>query len=130
MTKQVLTRVNAWCARVSGAILALILGVVLYDVVVRSLLNRAQTWTFDFTSYALLFVSFLALARTHEQDGHPRIDLLVNILSSRRKLLAEVFAQVLSLLFVALLLWATWKVTFKVFQNGSVSPSSFSIPLI
>jgi len=128
--ERVLTRLNAWCTRASGAVLLLILVTVLYEVLVRNVFKRAETWTFELTSYALLFVAFLAVARTLEQGGHARIDFLAEFLSRRGKLLAEVIVQVLSLVFVALLLWATCRETLNAFQSGWVSPSKHAIPLI
>jgi C4-dicarboxylate transporter DctQ subunit len=130
MMKRVLTRLNAWCTWASGVILLVILAVVLYEVLARSLLKRADTWSFELTSYALLFVVFLAAAQTLEQGGHGRVDLLTAFLSPRAKLLAEVVVQMLSLLFIALLLWATFRETLKSFQSGLVSPSRHAIPLI
>ena len=130
MIGRMLTRVNTWCLRASGAVLLLILATVLYDVLLRNAFKRAETWTFEATSYALLFVAFLAAARTLEQGGHAQIDLLRGFFSRRGNLLAEVIVQVLSLVFVALLLWATCRETLKAYQSGWVSPSKQAIPLI
>lgn len=129
MMNRILTRVNAWCTRASAGILLLVLMMVLYEVLARSVFKRAETWSFELTSYSLLFVVFLAAARTLEQEQHARIDLFIAFLSPRAKLLVEVVVRALGLLFVALLLWATSRETLKAFQGGFVSPSKHAIPL-
>ena len=127
--KKALSSINAGCAWLSGALLLVILATILYEVAARFAFNHAATWAFDLTSYGLLFVIFLAAARTLEQGGHIRIDFFLGYLNARNKLRAEVLAQALSVLFLAILLWATALELREVVQSGAESPSMSAIPL-
>jgi TRAP-type C4-dicarboxylate transport system permease small subunit len=125
----ILSTVNWWCALAGGVILVIGLAAVLYAVTARSLFNQPATWAFDLTSYGLLFVVFLASARTLEQDGHVRIDFLLSRLPNRPKRWTEVLMQVLGLVFILLLLWATSKKTLESIEGEWVSPSMYEFPL-
>jgi len=127
--KRALSRFNAWCAWASAAILLVILATILYEVLARSAFNRAETWAFDLTSYGLLFVVFLAAAQTLEHEGHVRIDFLLVLLKPRARLVAEIGVQALSLVFIALLLWATARETIEAATSEWVSHSIYAIPL-
>lgn len=124
-----LTRINAAAAWAAGALLVAILAVVLYEVAARFLFNHAAAWAFDFTSYALLFIVFLAAARTLEQDQHVRIDMLVARLRGRGRVIVEVCALALSIVYLAVFLWTTILELREVIQTGAESPSILAIPL-
>ena len=124
-----LSVINQWCAIAAGIVLLVGLAAVLYAVLVRSLFNRPATWAFDLTSYGLLFVVFLASARTLERDGHVRIDFLLSRLHGRPKRWIEVLMQALGLVFLLLLLWATSRKTFELIEGEWVSPSIYEFPL-
>lgn len=127
--KRALSAVNAGSAWLSGALLLVILATILYEVVARFSFNHAATWAFDLTSYGLLFVIFLAAGRTLEKDGHVRIDFFLAYLKEKQLLTADVVAHVLSVLFLAILLWATGMEMWDVVQTGAESPSMTAIPL-
>jgi TRAP-type C4-dicarboxylate transport system permease small subunit len=125
----ILPVINQLCAVASGLILLIGLAAVLYAVLARSLFNEPATWAFDLTSYGLLFVVFLASARTLEQHGHIRIDFLLSRLRDQPKRWVEVLAQALGLVFLLLLLWATSRKTLESIEGDWVSPSIYEFPL-
>jgi TRAP-type C4-dicarboxylate transport system permease small subunit len=116
-------------ARASGAILLVILGTVLFDIFVRYVFNYSAGWSFDLTSYGLLFVVFLGAAYTLDRDGHIRIDFVLVRLPERARLRAEASAEVFSIIFIALFLWAAARETVIAVRGGWVSPSIYAIPL-
>jgi TRAP-type C4-dicarboxylate transport system permease small subunit len=103
--------------------------VIFYEIAARYAFNHAVMWSFDVTSYGLLFVVFLAAARTLEQDGHIRLDFLLVRLPPRVRRPVEMVAEALGILFVVLLLWATTRETVIAVQGEWVSPSFYAIPL-
>ena len=127
--RRLLTLANTCCALASGVILLVSLAAVLYAVFARFLFNVAVTWAFDLTSYGLVFVVFLATSRTLETGGHIRVDFLLSRLSPRRQRATEVGVQVLSLVFVAMLLWAVASKTWQSITDDWVSPSIYEFPL-
>ena len=121
--------INRQAARVSGGVLLVILAVILYEVIARYAFNQATMWSFDLTSYGLLFVVFLAAAYTLERDGHIRIDFLLVRLPPPARRRAEIGGEALSVLFVLLLVWATTRETVIAVRGDWVSPSFYAIPL-
>jgi TRAP-type C4-dicarboxylate transport system permease small subunit len=127
--QRALAIVNTWCAWAAGLILLMSLAAVLYAITVRYLFSVGATWAFDFTSYGLLFVVFLAAPRTLQVDGHVRIDFLLARLKEKAKRLTEVVAWILSIAFLLMLLWAVSRKTAQSIEGDWVSPSMHEIPL-
>jgi TRAP-type C4-dicarboxylate transport system permease small subunit len=127
--RRALSAFNAGSTWLSGALLLVILASILCEVVARFAFSKSITWAFDLTSYGLLFVVFLATGRTLEKEGHVRIDFFLGYLGEHGKLRAEVAAHCLSVLFLAILLWATAHQTLDTIRTGAESPSMSAIPL-
>ena len=127
--RRTLSAVNAGAAWASSMLLLAILAMVLYAVAARYLFGHAATWAFDLTAYGLLFVVFLPAARTHEKDGHVRIDFFLGYLGERNKRRADIGAHLLSVVFIAVLLWACWREMMEVLQTNAESPSMLALPL-
>jgi C4-dicarboxylate transporter, DctQ subunit len=127
--KRALSAINRGATWVSGALLIAILAMILYEVGARYLFGHAATWAFDLTSYGLLFVVFLAAGRTLEHEGHVRIDFFIGYLGEKNKRRAAIWAHALSVLFLAILLWATARETLQVIASGTTSPSMLALPL-
>jgi TRAP-type C4-dicarboxylate transport system permease small subunit len=124
-----LRSVNWWTAWIAGALLMLLLAVVLATIVARFIFNYSLKWSFDLTSYGLLFLVFLSAAYTLEHDGHIRLDFVLVRLPRRARLVVEIGAEALSAVFAALLLWATARETLLAIQGDWTAPSSYAIPL-
>ncbi len=68
-------------AAVAAAIILLIALSVCVDVIARYAFRRPLGWPIDYSEYGLVAMTFLAMAWLVRQNGHVRIDLLLNALS-------------------------------------------------
>ncbi len=85
-------------AYVAFVVLCLIIFSVCLEIIMRYFLNRPLIWVVELTEYALLYVTFLGAAWLLRQDGHVRVDVIVNLMSERWQARCSVFSSALGLL--------------------------------
>ncbi|WP_203341076.1 TRAP transporter small permease [Planococcus beijingensis] len=95
-------------------LLILLSSVVFIQVVARKLMPVPIPWTEEVAKISLLWITYLGLAATFQQNYHIRIDLLDAFLKTpRKKKMVDLFIQVLGVLFAAALVY----LSFSYFQE-------------
>lgn len=98
---------------VTGLII-LLSSVVFIQVLARKLMPVPIPWTEEVAKISLLWITYLGLAATFQQNYHIRIDLLDTFLNTtRKKKIVDIFIQVLGVLFAAALIY----LSFSYFQE-------------
>lgn len=91
---------NFSAAVLAAGLLALIAGVVFFEVVARAL-EAPTEWSLELTSYALVWCGFVGAAYTLKCGRHVRVDVLLTRLPPRAVWWVELFCDVASLIFCA-----------------------------
>jgi TRAP-type C4-dicarboxylate transport system permease small subunit len=106
---------------VMGAfLLTLMMLLTVVDVILRYL-GRPITGTFELMSFAGALVTGFALAQTSLDGAHVNVDIVMEALSARKKLLLEVFNRLLGLGIFALLTYALFDKGNDLYSTGEVS---------
>ena len=74
-------------AHLSGVLIVLITLSVAIDVVVRKVSNTALLGVVESCEHGIAFITFLGAAWILKQDGHVKLDLLINLLGPKPKAL-------------------------------------------
>jgi len=102
---ETIDKINSRIGRIVSLLVIGIIGITLWEVVLRYGFNRPTIWVHE-TSEHLFALSFLlGGAYTLSQGGHVRVDLIYSRLSDRKKAILELSTSVFFFLFVGLLLW-------------------------
>jgi len=99
-----------------------------YDVVMRYFFNAPTIWVFDTSSYAMLWLAFLAapgLIRSHE---HIRIEFLTMRLSPRARSYAGAATSLLAAVTMSVVLWQTANETYTAYIKNFLTVGSFEVP--
>jgi C4-dicarboxylate transporter DctQ subunit len=99
------------------------------DVVARYAFNSPTMWADEMASYLLIAIVFLGLAHNLRSDGHIRIDVITNLLSPRARLLLEVFAYTVGVVFAIVLIGGTWTRFDNFWMRHTLSDSPLMTPL-
>lgn len=105
----------AWAA---GVLLAFAAIAVSVDVVLRYFFNRPIAWVLEISEYILLYVTFMAAAWVLKDEGHIRVDLLVNHLNSRIQALILIVTSVIGAFVMLILTWFGGRVTLDFYRRG------------
>jgi C4-dicarboxylate transporter DctQ subunit len=102
--------------------------VVVADVTIRYTMKGAITWGFEFTEYALAYMTFLGTAWLLRNNGHVKMDVINNVLKPAPKAYLSFVACIILLITCALLLWYGASSTIDNIQNNVMSVKYYSVP--
>jgi TRAP-type C4-dicarboxylate transport system permease small subunit len=115
-------------AKVAIVVLCLIIFSVCLEIFMRYFLNRPLVWVVELTEYALLWVTFLGAPWLLGQEGHVRVDVIVNFMSERWKNRWAVFGSALGLMISVILTIFGAIVTFDHWLRDIYKPTVLEFP--
>lgn len=89
------------------------------DVILRYLFDITYTGLFELTEYSLLWITFLATAWLLKINGHIRLDLVLDRLNPRRKVITNIVTAIVCEILMGFLIWYSVKLTANDFINGT-----------
>ncbi len=98
---------NEWTGRLVALLLLPSIAVTLFEVVMRYLFNSPTLWVNETVLILFGFYFLLGGGYTLRHGGHVRVDVLLHGLPRRKRRWLNVFAQVVTIGFLAVLLWIT-----------------------
>ena len=114
--------VTAWLARVATVALALIAFVTFCDVIARKVFNAGFTFTVEMTEMAMALIVFLGVGLVTHQRGHIVVDVITLRLSERARVWLGLVTNILSLGFVAIMVWRLWLQAAFIASKGDSTP--------
>ena len=91
---------------VAGLLIFLMMLHVVLDVLSKYLLNEPIVGTLEIVSnYYMVAIVFLPLAVVQRHDGHVKVEVFTNSLPKRLIVVFDVFAAILTLVYVSLMTW-------------------------
>lgn len=129
----VIRKINGALALVAGFLIFLIGAFAVYEAVVR-LVYEPTKWTLNLSTYMLIYIVFLGSPYAFETHGHVFVDLFRDIMDkhSKKRLprrISAVAGYCLSIIFIATLLYASWKLVAKALKFGTLTTTTIPIPI-
>ena len=120
-----LTKFNAIFDRVINAMFYAACGltVVLFcsvcaELFMRNLFNRPQIWSVEVSEYTMLYITFLGAAWLLREEGHVRVDIVLDLLKPRSQSLLNGITFFFGIIVCSVLLfYGTW-ITWLHYQKG------------
>ena len=120
------SRLGAWLAM---GLLAAAVAIVCQMVFIRYVLNGSTVWQTEFVIYAVTTAIFMGSPQTLAEKGHVSIDLISARAGPRGRLALEIFAALVSALFLGALAWSGWRYFHKAWSNGWLTETAWELPL-
>jgi len=126
-----------WLNGIGAAILVAMMLLVTANVAGRYLLNRPVLGTLEYTEFFMVAAVYLALAYTQFLKAHINIELVLSMLSQKRKLLCDFITYICGFLFFGLIVWHGTRMTVHAYEIQEVTfgttevlvwPSKFFVP--
>ena len=115
-------RVTLWLARVAACILAAVAAVTFCDVVGRYVFNSPFTFTVEFTELSMALIVYLGVGLTTQDRGHIVVDVVTLRLPTSVRLLLSLVTNVLSFVFLVIMIWQLWQRAAFLFDKGDTTP--------
>jgi TRAP-type C4-dicarboxylate transport system permease small subunit len=101
----------------------------MHGVLSRYLLGRPTVWQTEVSIYLLVFVTFVGAAYGLKHHAHVGVDLLVERLPVRARLVVRLTTAVLSLAVVAVVIWTATGTWWEAVEGNFRSPTALRAPL-
>lgn len=112
-------------ARLSGWVLLTIAFLISVTVISRYFFGAPMTYFFEFTEFGIVVITFLASPMLVREDGHIKVDLLVDRFEPRHRVIrwTDWFAGLVVLAVAWYLLYFCAQVAFGDFRSGITTPT-------
>ena len=116
-------------AYLAALYLAFILLSVSAGVVMRYFVGQPLNWVLELSEYGLLYITFLAATWILKREGHVKIDLVLDRLTSRTRAIVNIITSIICILVCLTLVWYGSKITVEYFLMGRYEDTPLRIPL-
>lgn len=107
----------------AGAIIIFDTLAVSVDVLLRYSLSITYAGLFEITEYSLLWMTFLGTAWLLKNDGHIRVDLLLNRLNPRNRAILTSISSIIGVFLLMLITWYSVLITWQDYQAAIIIPT-------
>lgn len=121
--------VNQWAGRIVGYLLIILMAITVWEVISRYIFNAPTSWVFEISQFIQVGIAALAGGVTMLHKEHVRVELLVDVLRPRMRLIMDLMV---SLLFFAVIIVFMYETGVEAIDSISIrehSDSSFA-PII
>ena len=103
-----LQKIEKGLSIISWVATILITFVIITDIFLRFLFNKPIPGSWEFSEVIMPYIVLFALAYTLEKDGHVRMRLVTNLLSSKFQFGCEIFSNIVSAVFCVIVTYISW----------------------
>lgn len=118
-----------WLHSVASILLILIVVCVFEEVISRYIFGEAHSFIVDFTTWSMIWITFLLVGLIAKTRDHVSVDILPNRIPYRYKNPLLIFIDIISLIFAILMCWAGAEHIQLVYQLGNRSTSAIPTPM-
>jgi C4-dicarboxylate transporter DctQ subunit len=112
----------------SGFIIILMMLSISYEVVMRYFFTAPTTWAIDFSGYMQHALILLGAAWVLKNNGHTRIDIVLNRFQGKKRSILNLFTFSISLVACAIFFWKGLEATWGAYQRGDFLYREVEIP--
>lgn len=110
------------------AILTIAMLLVFVDVVLRYALNRPLGWSLEVSEYILVGIVSLGMAWLLREEGHVKVDFLINRLKPRAQDLVNGITSAINAIIMLIVTWYGLQAGFQFLQTGAVEEDILLVP--
>ncbi|MHB9149208.1 MAG: TRAP transporter small permease subunit [Thermoleophilia bacterium] len=132
---KVLARVDlalGWASRalmaLAGILLIFLMFAVVWEVALRYFVGRPTSWVIEISGYILVFIPFLVGAWILRNEGHVKMDLLLNALPPSAQYIVNVLTSILGSVACFILTYAAIRYVINLVETNSRTPTPLMLP--
>lgn len=99
-----------------------------YSVLGRKFFGLSGAWAVELSEYIMLYLTFLVAPWVLKQDGHVRVDVLLNFLGPRLRFFADAITTTVATVVCVVLFWFSLGVTVESYQRGVTLMKILQVP--
>lgn len=127
-TIRIFDRAISLSAFLAGVLIFLMLVIVLYEVFSRYLGGQAVLWAYEIVEFTMLFITFLATTWLLREDGHVKVDLVLQRLKPKNQAVLNVITSIICAIAFLIIVVFSAKTTWESAQLGYYTPTELETP--
>ncbi len=130
--RKILALIDAVNTRIGKAvsILSLVVAfIITYEIIMRQVFVKPTVWVAEGTVFGCGLLYMLGGAWTLRQDHHVRVDMLYHGLSRRGKALVDCLTYFAFLLYIVVMIWASWSYVAESVRLRETTMSPWNPPI-
>ncbi len=100
-------------------LVALVCGVT-FEVVMRYAFNKPTRWVVEFSEYALLYLAFLGGAWVLKEEGHVKVELLIEVLPPQVRQMLHTVTSLVGAGVCGLFCWVSAGYIWEIYGTGEI----------
>ncbi len=116
-------------AEFAGWVVVLMMLTISYDVAMRYIFNAPTTWSFEVNRYMLIMVVFIGGAWTLPAGGHVSVDIAVEQMEGKRRMILDLVTSVMASIYVLIFLVESIVFTWDAIEHNVKSTEYLAWPL-
>lgn len=100
---------------------ALIVSTIFIEVIRRSVLAYSSVWTEEIARYAFIYIAYIGASAAIKERAHIRIDVILNLLPNRMKLILYIFGDIVTLILAFVSIYMSMESVLTSLHFGSVT---------
>lgn len=112
---------TSWSTFIAAAALLAMTAIISIEIFSRVVLNEPTSWVTEVAAYLLVAIVFFGLAPAERAGAHIQVELLLNVLTLKRRAQFNVVANWLGLFFLLFCAWQIVVFNFSEYANGTRS---------
>jgi C4-dicarboxylate transporter DctQ subunit len=125
---RIFDRINILMVIISAILLIGMTFIVGTDITLRYLFYRPLGWVKEISEYILVALGFLVAPWILKDDGHVKMDLVLNNVSARTRTLMNLITSVISTIVVLVITFFSLRVTADFYRTKLITPSVLEPP--
>lgn len=130
MIVAIIDKLTSWSGKLAAAILAAMAIAVMYEVVMRNLLNSPTVWSVEYISYAMAWMAFLGAGDTLRQGRHVSIRVVTDRFPNHARRFVFFISNLIVAAVTAALIYPSIKWTLSAYAIGEVSDTVLQTPQV
>lgn len=115
-------------AAVAATMVVLMVLAVLYEVLMRYLFGKPTRWVIEFCEYALVYVAYLGGAWVLKEEGHVKVEFVVEALPAAMQRAIHVVTSLVGAAVCATIAWVGTTYVLDLLRSGEMLYRSVQVP--
>jgi TRAP-type C4-dicarboxylate transport system permease small subunit len=117
------------CRLICEIAIVVMVGIVVAEIFTRNVLGFSMQLSDELGGYIIVGITFLSLSVCHASGSYHHVEFLQARLPWRARLALNLFFDLLSLAFAAVLVWQLIRLELRSFHSGDAAPTILATPI-
>jgi TRAP-type mannitol/chloroaromatic compound transport system permease small subunit len=126
---RIIDQVNEWIGKFIGLWVLLLIGIIVYEVVMRRVFNSPTIWVHELSLYVFGTMWVLGGGYTLRHRAMVNMDMLYNRFSPKKKAVIDIITVVIALTYCSVLLWKSGTSALNSIKWLETSKTIWDVPL-